>query len=71
MKEFGVYPSSTELYLIMRKYDSDNDSLLKYSDWCDMVTAKSLEYSSILTKRIPLYADEIDVDRIFLWDTKK
>jgi len=71
MKEFGVYPTSSELYLIMRKYDTDNDSLLKYTDFCEMVTPKSPEYASILTKRIPTYADTDNLDLIFGWDTKK
>jgi len=71
MREFGVFPNSTELYLIMRKYDTDNDSLLKYTDFCDMITSKSIEYAGILTKRIPSYADEYDLALIFSYDTKK
>jgi len=71
MREFGVFPNSTELYLIMRKYDTDNDSLLKYTDFCDMITPKSIEYANILTKRIPSYADEYDLALIFSYDTKK
>jgi Ca2+-binding EF-hand superfamily protein len=71
LKEFGVFPTSTELYLIMRKFDSDNDSLLKYTDFCEMVTPKSPEYADILTKRVPTYADQENLDLIFSYDTKK
>jgi Ca2+-binding EF-hand superfamily protein len=71
MREFAVYPTTTELYLIMRKYDSDNDSLLKYTDFCEMATPKSTEYANILTKRVPTYADEDNLDLIFGYDTKK
>jgi len=71
LKEFGVYPTSAELYLIMRKYDKDSDSLIKYTEFCDMITPSATEYANIMTKRIPTYADIDDLDVVFRWDTKK
>jgi len=71
LKEFGVYPTSAELYLIMRKYDKDSDSLIKYTEFCDMITPAAQEYASIMTKRIPTYADIDSLDLVFRWDTKK
>jgi len=71
LQEFGVYPTSAELYLIMRKYDTDNDSLIKYTEFCDMITPKSAEYASIMSKRVPTYADIDSLDLVFRWDTKK
>jgi len=55
----------------MRKYDKDSDSLIKYTEFCDMVTPASPEYANIMTKRIPTYADIDNLDIVFRWDTKK
>jgi len=71
LKEFGVYPTSAELYLIMRKYDKDSDSLIKYTEFCDMIIPAAKEYANIMTGRIPTYADIDSLDLIFRWDTKK
>jgi len=49
LKRFGIYATNNEMYLFMRKYDSDNDSLLKYTDFCEAITPKAVEYASILT----------------------
>jgi len=71
LKKFGIYSTNNELYLFMRKYDSDNDSLLKYTDFCEAITPKAVEYASILTERTPTYVDDEDLDLIFGYDTKK
>jgi len=70
LNEFGIYPTRTELYLLMRKYDIDGDSLMKYSEFCDMITPKATEYAEILTKRIPTYLDNESLDLVFRYETK-
>jgi hypothetical protein len=55
----------------MRKFDTDNDSLLKYTEFCDAITPKSIEYASLMTKRLPTYAPDADLDIVFSWDTKR
>jgi len=55
----------------MRKHDLDSDSLLKYTEFCEALTPKSIEYASLMTKRLPTYADDADLDIVFSYDTKK
>jgi len=57
MKEFGVYPTRDEVYLFMRRLDRDSDGRVRYSDFCDVLTPKQSEYSSLMNKRIPHNAD--------------
>jgi len=68
--EFGLYPTSDEVYLIMRKYDTDNDGLLRYADFAEMITPKAAEYANILNDRIPTYADKARLDLVFSYTTK-
>jgi len=55
----------------MRKYDIDGDSLLKYTEFCEAITPKSIEYAGLMTKRLPTYADDADLDIVFSYDTKR
>jgi len=71
LKSFGVFATNNELYLLMRSLDSDNDALLKYSDFADAVTPKSNEYAALLTKRTPTFADDAELDIVFSYTTKK
>jgi Ca2+-binding EF-hand superfamily protein len=68
--EFGLYPTSDECYLIMRKYDTDNDGLLRYADFAEMMTPKASEYANILNDRIPTYADKNRLNLVFTYTTK-
>jgi len=71
IKPFGIFATQNELYLFMRKFDADNDSLLKYTEFCDAITPKAVEYASLMTKRLPTYADDADLDIVFSYDTKR
>ena len=40
LKEIGLYPSYEEVSLFFRRYDSDNDGRLRYSNFCEAFTPK-------------------------------
>ena len=68
--QFDVFPTNDEAYLVMRKFDKDNDGLIRYADFCDMLTPKQIEYASILNDRIPSYVDRRRLSEIFGADTR-
>jgi len=35
----NIHSSTDEIYLFFKNYDTDNDGLLKYSDFCKLITA--------------------------------
>jgi hypothetical protein len=39
----------------MKKYDSENLGVLKYSDFCEALFPKASEYSNLLSSRVPSY----------------
>jgi len=71
LKNYGVFATNNELYLLMKSLDSDNDALLKYSDFADAITPKSAEYANLLSKRIPTFANDALLDIVFSYSTKK
>jgi Ca2+-binding EF-hand superfamily protein len=71
LKNYGVFSTQNELYLIFRKLDADNDGLLKYTEFADAITPKAAEYASLLSKRVPTFADDALLDIVFSYDTKK
>lgn len=54
MRKYGVYANREELYLFIRKYDSDKDGKLRFSDFSEAFTPKQSEYSSLLNGREPV-----------------
>lgn len=34
----GIFPNKNELYLLIRKFDKDNDGRLRYSDFAEAFT---------------------------------
>ena len=54
MRKYGVYPNREELYLLIRRFDSDNDGKLRFSDFTEAFTPKQGEYSSLLNSREPV-----------------
>ena len=53
--EMGVSVSKDEAYLVFKRYDKDNDGLLKYSDFCKLVAPVNRQYSDILKSKEPTY----------------
>jgi len=67
---FDIFPTSNDVYLLMRKFDTDNDGLLKYAEFCEIFTPKQLEYASILSDRVPSYLDSTKLNLIFSGETR-
>jgi len=68
---YGIYPNREELSLFFRKIDTDNDGLLRFTDFADAFTPKQKEYSNLLHNRTPSNIDCIvDLNRVFSQDTR-
>jgi Ca2+-binding EF-hand superfamily protein len=65
MNDFHVFPSTNELYLIMKKYNKDADGLLKYNEFCEILKSKEAGYALLLTERKPSYVDREDLSDVF------
>jgi len=49
--DFGAFPHKEDVYLFVRRYDSDSDGRLLYSDFCEAFCPKDTLSAQILTKR--------------------
>jgi Ca2+-binding EF-hand superfamily protein len=65
INDFEVFPSTNELGLIMKKYNKDDDGLLKYSEFCEILKPKDAGYASILTGRKPSYVEREELSDLF------
>jgi len=65
LNDLDVFPSTNEMYLIMKKYNKDEDGLLKYSEFCDLIRPKDAGYAQLLGDRKPTYADRVDLSDVF------
>ncbi|EGR31118.1 hypothetical protein IMG5_117610 [Ichthyophthirius multifiliis] len=57
LNDIGIFPTKNELYLFFQRYDKDNDGLLQYSDFNDLITPANSEYAYLFKRREPLYCD--------------
>eukprot|EP01017_Pseudomicrothorax_dubius_P035761 TRINITY_DN5056_c0_g1_i1.p1 TRINITY_DN5056_c0_g1~~TRINITY_DN5056_c0_g1_i1.p1 ORF type:complete len:597 (+),score=162.32 TRINITY_DN5056_c0_g1_i1:82-1872(+) len=57
LQSLGIYPNRDDVYLLIRRYDKDNDGRLRFSDFVEMISPKTSEYSLLLNNRVPLNAD--------------
>jgi Ca2+-binding EF-hand superfamily protein len=65
LNDFELFPTSNELYLIMKKYNKSEDGLLKYSEFSDLLKPKDAGYAALLTDRRPTYVEREDLAEIF------
>jgi Ca2+-binding EF-hand superfamily protein len=65
MNDIDIFPSTNEMYLIMKKHNKDDDGLLKYAEFCELLKPKDLSYARILTDRRPTYVEREDLGDIF------
>lgn len=52
---FHIFPSTDDAYLLFKRYETVDEGILKYSDFCDIFSPKTDEYSSILSNRPSYY----------------
>eukprot|EP01015_Nassula_variabilis_P019641 TRINITY_DN3334_c0_g1_i4.p1 TRINITY_DN3334_c0_g1~~TRINITY_DN3334_c0_g1_i4.p1 ORF type:complete len:605 (-),score=135.08 TRINITY_DN3334_c0_g1_i4:148-1962(-) len=60
LNELSIFPTKDELYLFTRKYDTDNDGRLRYSDFAEAFTPFQSEYQQLLTSRAPKGVEGLD-----------
>jgi len=65
LNDVDIFPTSNELYLIQKRYNKDQDGLLKYHEFIELLKPKDAVYASLLTGRRPTYADREDLSLVF------
>ena len=50
-----VFPTTSDLELVMQRYDVDRDGCLRYSEFCDLFQTKSPDYAAMLNSRASYY----------------
>lgn len=51
LNSIGLYPSISDSELVFKRFDINSDGVMKFSEFCDVFTPKSAEYSSVLNHR--------------------
>lgn len=67
--ELGIRPTREELTLLFKHYSSLNNRRLTYSEFSKLFSPKELEYSRILSNRIPFNVSRNERRRVFSADT--
>ncbi|EGR33485.1 hypothetical protein IMG5_051630 [Ichthyophthirius multifiliis] len=57
LNKIGIFPSKNELFLFFQRYDKDNDGLLQYSEFNDLISPQNFEFAYLSKSREPLYCD--------------
>jgi hypothetical protein len=72
LSEIGVYPSFEELELFIKRYDTNHDNRLRFSEFSDAFTAQDAYYGGLVNKRISndVRGRLIARDDCFYTDTK-
>ena len=53
----GIYPTKDELHLFFKRFDKDEDGLLRFSEFTDIIRPNNYEYASLSKSRMPNYVD--------------
>ncbi|KRW99206.1 hypothetical protein PPERSA_07449 [Pseudocohnilembus persalinus] len=70
LNKMQIYPNSDELYLLFKKYDSDSDGLIRYSEFTKILVPTAQEYANLMNNRQPNYADKVEGIDIFEIETR-
>lgn len=62
--KYGIYPNKEELHLLFKRLDTDNDNLLRFSDFAETFTPKQKEYANLLHNRNPTNESIIEVYKV-------
>ena len=67
-KNFGVFPTNDQIYLLYKKYDLDYDKVLSYTEFCQMILPIKKEYIMIISNRQinPLKNNEISSETKYM-----
>ena len=63
-RNFALFPTKDQLFLLYKKYDNDLDQALNYKEFCQMILPIKREYSMIISNREinPLKYNEISFE---------
>ena len=50
-KQLNLFPTNDQIYLLYKKYDLDNDNILNYEEFCQMILPLKEEYLIIIKNR--------------------
>jgi Ca2+-binding EF-hand superfamily protein len=72
LSDLGMYANRDDMYLFIRRYDTNSDGKMTYSEFCNAFTPKSGHHSSLLNGRRAHYMHQSGLDRrdFFLRDTR-
>jgi len=65
LNDIDIFPTSAELLLIQKRYNKDEDGLIKYHEFIELIKPKDTVYAGLLTARRPTYADREDLSLVF------
>ena len=53
LQRLGIEPTNAELTVFMKRFDKDNDSMLRYSEFCEAFLPIDSFHASLLAKKSP------------------
>jgi Ca2+-binding EF-hand superfamily protein len=65
LNDINIFPTNNELDLIRGRYNKDQDGLLKYSEFCEILKPKDETYARLLVNRPATYVDRDLLSEIF------
>ncbi|KAL4441552.1 hypothetical protein ABPG74_021484 [Tetrahymena malaccensis] len=71
LKKINIQTSINDIYLLMRRYDLDNDGQLRFTDIAEAITPKQSEYAKLLNKRESYLEGDIQIDEVYSYETMK
>lgn len=67
-RQYCIYPDKTEVQLLFKKLDKDEDGALRTPDFEDMLLSNQYEYSSMVLNRGPFNREvQLDVDQVKIY----
>lgn len=69
LNELGIFPTYDEISLLLKKYDRNNEGVLRFASFSEILAPKDASYAEILNSRTPSYADNVPLDQIFTDET--
>jgi Ca2+-binding EF-hand superfamily protein len=63
-RNFAIFPTNDQIFLLYKKYDKDEDKVLNYDEFCQMILPIKSEYTLIISNRQinPLKNNEISFE---------
>jgi hypothetical protein len=52
LNDIGIFPTIEDVELYLKRYDKNNDSRIRFSEFCDSLTPVDAYYAQLLNKRV-------------------